>query len=171
MEKRLEVPALAPLVPHKDFSLERICGERDAVDKSEVERPGLARIDGEVVGAETKVDRDRRRGALVLAKELPLRGASETVLGEGRGRVRSGRRGTEDGEDDGNTTTDCGSLSSAVPSSGGGDRGVRISLAAIEMRLLAQPELLIALAVLPADDRSSVEQNLRGLTGGEGKLL
>jgi hypothetical protein len=38
---------------------------------------------------------------------------------------------------------------------------------AVELRILAEPELLIARGILPAEDGGTVEQDLDGLAGGQ----
>lgn len=41
-------------------------------------------------------------------------------------------------------------------------------LGAVELGGVAQPQLLVARGILPADDGGAVEENFEGLAGGEG---
>lgn len=73
--------------------------------------------------------------------------AGEAVLGERAGGVVVGRRGAEDGEDDGDAAAD--------------------GLAAVEGGGTAEPEALGA-AVFPRDDGCAVEEDGDAVAGGEG---
>lgn len=73
--------------------------------------------------------------------------AGEAVLGERAGGVVVGRRGPEDGEDDGDAAAD--------------------GLAAVEGGGAAEPEALAAV-VFPGDDGCAVEEDGDAVAGGEG---
>lgn len=84
MQEELELEALTALVAHSNDGLQALLAQGDAVDKTEVQRPCLARILAEPRLREAKVELDRIRVCLgvALAQKFPTRSTCEAVLRE-----------------------------------------------------------------------------------------
>lgn len=93
VQQHLELERLAALVAHLQHGAQPGGGQRDAVDEAEGEGPCGAGVGSEVGWAEAKVELDAAALGLGggLAQVLPLAGAGEAVLLEGRGGMVGGR--------------------------------------------------------------------------------
>jgi hypothetical protein len=155
MHQHLELPGgRLLLVPHQDAGRQALAPQRHAIDEAELKRPGGLALLIQVTRAEAKVQLDAAISAIIraralaraLAQELPARDAREAVLRQAR-RGCVLRRRAKDGEDERDAAAHC--------------------FRAVEVRRLAQEELLVPRGILPADDGGAVEQDLDGFAGGQ----
>ena len=100
MKQHLELERLLALVADVQHGLQTVLAKSDGVDETEVVRPGLPVLFGEIGRAEAEVELDGVVAALResaglggrRAQVLPGGVAGETVLREGTGGVFFGRR-------------------------------------------------------------------------------
>ena len=194
MHQRLELPRLFALIPDNDTRTQIPPSQRNAVYQPKLKRPRLPALLTQIAGRQPEVQLHgviartaARRFGRRLAQELPARRAREAVLWQLGGRCMLGRCAEDLWQKIDVSLHPTHAIPPSSPNLSSNSRTRYIkkdkqhsttyrkhkrhpapnSLTPIRLGPLAQPQLLVTRAILPADDRRAKQQYLDALAAGK----